>query len=160
MDTYRLMSIKPDLAPCQALCYSYDGEMPMKALGSFTAVISANGHNHETTFIVFSGVRDNLLSNSTVMALNLIKLNYSVQLDEYTERLGKRFNKLFSGKIGKLKDFELKLHIDDNVTPVAAKPRQIPYHRLEPVIGQTNKGIVNQQRNLIRVLVARVTAEP
>jgi hypothetical protein len=29
--------------------------------------------------------------------------------------------------VGKLKDFELKIHIDPEVRPVAQSPRQIPF---------------------------------
>ena len=36
-------------------------------------------------------------------------------------------NTFFSGKIGKLKDHQVKLHIYKNVTPVAQKERRIPF---------------------------------
>ena len=38
----------------------------------------------------------------------------------------RRFPKVFSG-VGKLSGYQLKLHIDREVTPVAQKPRRIPY---------------------------------
>ena len=38
----------------------------------------------------------------------------------------RRFPKVFSG-VGKLSGYQLKLHNDREVTPVAQKPRQIPY---------------------------------
>ena len=37
-----------------------------------------------------------------------------------------RFPKVFSG-VGKLSGYQLKLHIDPDVRPVAQKPRRIPY---------------------------------
>ena len=42
------------------------------------------------------------------------------------ESIANRFPKVFSG-VGKLSGFQLKLHIDREVTPVAQKPRRIPY---------------------------------
>jgi len=34
---------------------------------------------------------------------------------------------VFSG-VGKLKDYQLKIHIDPEVTPVAQPPRRVPFH--------------------------------
>ena len=37
-----------------------------------------------------------------------------------------RFSSVFSG-VGKLSGYQLKMHIDRKVTPVALKPRRVPY---------------------------------
>ena len=43
--------------------------------------------------------------------------------------IGKKvFQKVFSGKIGKLKDYQLKLRIDGSVKPIQAKSRNKPFH--------------------------------
>ena len=42
------------------------------------------------------------------------------------ESIADRFPKVFSG-VGKLSCYQLKLHIDREVAPVAQKPRRIPY---------------------------------
>lgn len=39
-----------------------------------------------------------------------------------------KFSKVFEG-LGKLKDYQLKLHIDKNVQPVAQQVQQIPFSR-------------------------------
>ena len=44
-----------------------------------------------------------------------------------------KFPLLFSGKIGKLKDFELKIHIDETVQPSIAKTWRIPFHLMDAV---------------------------
>ena len=36
-------------------------------------------------------------------------------------------NTVFSGRIGKLKDYQVKLHVDKNIPPVAQKERRIPF---------------------------------
>ena len=57
--------------------------------------------------------------------------NYGGEQKEMPERISKIIetykNSVFSGKIGKLKDHQVKLHIDKNVTPVAQKERRIPF---------------------------------
>jgi hypothetical protein len=44
-----------------------------------------------------------------------------------------KFPSVFSGKIGKLKDFQLKLHIDTSVKPIQARPRNHPFHLLAAI---------------------------
>ena len=53
-------------------------------------------------------------------AVNQIKL-HSVQaiVDKHAE--------IFNG-VGKLKDYQLKIHVDTNVTPVAQPQRRVPFH--------------------------------
>ena len=45
---------------------------------------------------------------------------------DFADQLKAQYPKVFTG-VGKLKDFELKLHIDPNVLPVAQKLRQVPF---------------------------------
>ena len=47
------------------------------------------------------------------------------------------YPRVFSG-IGKLNDYKLKLHIDENVKPVAQKPRSIPFVLREKVTAKVN----------------------
>ena len=49
-----------------------------------------------------------------------------------------RFPKVFSG-VGKLSGYQLKLHIDPEVKPVAQKPRRIPYPLKEKVTKKINE---------------------
>ena len=49
---------------------------------------------------------------------------YSVHRD--IESTADRFPKVFSG-VGKLSGYQLKLHIDRKITPIAQKPRRVPY---------------------------------
>ena len=45
---------------------------------------------------------------------------------DFANQLKAQYPKVFTG-VGKLKDFELKLHIDSNVPPVAQKLRRVPF---------------------------------
>ena len=53
---------------------------------------------------------------------------------EYTghEQLLKEYAHLFDG-IGTLNNFEVKVHIDEHVPPVAKSPRRIPFHMRQKV---------------------------
>ena len=56
-------------------------------------------------------------------------ININKLQPEYTghEQLLKEYAHLFDG-ICTLKNFEVKLHIDESVPPVAQSPRRIPFH--------------------------------
>ena len=56
-------------------------------------------------------------------------------------------SEVFSG-IGKLKDYTVKLHVDDSVKPVAEPPRRIPYHltsQVEELIGEMLKNDIIEE---------------
>jgi hypothetical protein len=46
---------------------------------------------------------------------------------------------LFTGKVGKLKDFQAKLHIDTSIKPVQQKLRHIPFHIRDAVEAEIKK---------------------
>ena len=48
------------------------------------------------------------------------------------QKLINEYSELFEG-IGKLKDKDIKLHIDESVPPVAQPHRRIPFHMRENV---------------------------
>ena len=45
---------------------------------------------------------------------------------DFANQLKAQYSKVFTG-VGKLKNFELKLHVDPNVPPVAQKLRRVPF---------------------------------
>ena len=51
----------------------------------------------------------------------------SVPSGNMSSRLIKEHSQLFVG-VGKLKDTQIKLHIDENVTPIAQPARRVPFH--------------------------------
>lgn len=54
-----------------------------------------------------------------------------------SQRLVNEYSDLFQG-IGKLKDFQVKLHIGDTVQPVTQPNRRIPFYLRKSGTGQTN----------------------
>ena len=69
-----------------------------------------------------------------------------------TDFLAKKFPKLFSGKLGLIKDVKIKLEIDETVKPVRQAQRPIPFHLRDAV-----------ERELLRQeaagIIERVTAK-
>ena len=72
-------------------------------------------------------------------------LNVELTQDEkvtqtaYEKNLIQQFPEVFTGNVGRLKDFELELHIDSKVIPTQSAKRSIPIHYKEQVIEELNK---------------------
>ena len=86
---------------------------------------------------MISGNYDSLSSYETsvdlglVLEINAVTSN-NVQCGSNVKNLINEYSELFEG-IGKLKDKEIKLHIDESVPPVAQPYRRIPFHMRENV---------------------------
>jgi len=61
-ETFEKMIIKPDLLKDDSIVYSFDGKQPLKSIGKFKAIAGANNKSCDAEFLVFQGVRDDLLS--------------------------------------------------------------------------------------------------
>ena len=99
-------------------------------------------------FLCFNEIKGNLLSFQTATKLNLLQVNIdNVQAETSPRHLSLTINpretssvpsgnlsmslikehpELFIG-VGKLKDTEIKLHIDENVTPIAQPLCRVPF---------------------------------
>ena len=76
-----------------------------------------------------------LLGHETSKALGLLRINLIVS-SEFVEcnAAGENLAPVLQAKcptvfvgVSKLKDYKLKLHVDSEVTPVAQKPRRVPF---------------------------------
>jgi hypothetical protein len=94
-------------------------------------MVSYNNARTKAEFYVIEGHSGNLLSYATSEQLNLITLNtsnnvYSIQTNnQYWKN---KYPNVFSDKIGKLKNFQLKFHIEKSVKQVQTKQRNHPFH--------------------------------
>ena len=116
--------------------HSYAGS-PLDILGTFKAEIIGHGKRASGTMHVANEGRGNLLGYEMAVRLGYVqeingvnKIITPVQ-DQYT-KLCEEYDDRFNG-IGKLKDVEIKLHIDDSYRPVQNQHRRIPYHIREKV---------------------------
>ena len=92
-----------------------------------------------------------LLSYSTAIDLGVLHVsaapipvaeNCNIVGDPSVESLKARFSSVFNG-IGKLKNYQLKLHIDPHVVPVAQKMHRIPFSLKDKVTAKVNELLEN-----------------
>ena len=110
--------------------YPYGSSKPLQIVESFLAEVKVNSQIVNAEFIVVKGSGPILLVRETSIKLQLLFFGH-VQDKGCYEDLPKRY-KCFSG-LGKLRDFKLKLHIDESILPVAQQARRIPFNLRDKV---------------------------
>ncbi|XP_062570106.1 uncharacterized protein LOC134232175 [Saccostrea cucullata] len=126
--------MKCDSRKCTKKLFAYGSKTPLNVAGSFTAEISVGKTTHVAEFIVVEGGIQNLLGKDTALLLNVLRLG--PELSEYVNSISRQdllhqFRDVFSG-LGKLKNFQLEIPIDNTVKPVAQSVRPVPFSiRLE-----------------------------
>ena len=121
------------LENCQKRLYAYGGK-ELNEVGQIRVQLSVGTKKVNSQFVVTMSGRC-LLGHITSRDLGLlcISLGASNELaecnvvsEDLASALQTKYPKVFNG-IGKLKDYRLKLHVDPEVTPVAQKPRRVPF---------------------------------
>uniref|UniRef100_H2ZZ81 Gypsy retrotransposon integrase-like protein 1 n=1 Tax=Latimeria chalumnae TaxID=7897 RepID=H2ZZ81_LATCH len=106
-------------------------QKPLPVLGKFHATIKSTTKARNETFYVVESAVGSQLSWKTSQGLGLIKVVQQVTQDNpvesFVEMLLHGYDDLFHG-LGKLKKFQVTLHIDETVQPVAQPHRKIPFH--------------------------------
>ena len=84
------------------------------------------------TFFVVKASTGCLVSWKGSQRLGLVQVVQSVEQPgkDKGESLVESYSDLFEG-LGKLKGFQVRLHVENNVQPIAQPPRRIPFHVLE-----------------------------
>ena len=116
------------LEKSNAQIFAYGSTTPLKVLGQFETVIESKTTMAVSTSHVLSGRSGSLLSYTTARNLGLIALplnSVSTTAIPTSQDLRDQYPQLFKG-IGQLHDFEVTLHIDPSVPPVAQAARRIP----------------------------------
>eukprot|EP00795_Rhopilema_esculentum_P015552 gene15552-6817_t len=127
--------------------FAYGSEQQLPVLGKFHATIETKDRIAPVCLHVVRGNSGSLLSYTTAADLNLIQIKLNAvktgqSTPATTENLEATYPKLFDG-IGKLKDREIKLHIDSTVPPVAQPARRIPFH-LRKKVSETLRDLEDQ----------------
>ncbi|XP_028406446.1 uncharacterized protein K02A2.6-like [Dendronephthya gigantea] len=120
--------------------FAYGATHQLPVMGQFHATLKFATGTTTTRVHVIKGNFGCLLSYQTASALGLIMLKINnVKSGQSThDQLLKEYAHIFNG-IGTLKDFEVKLHINDTVPPVAQNPRRIPFHMRKKVSDALDK---------------------
>ena len=105
--------------------------MPLPMRGQFCSQLSFRDRIVRKTFFVVDKSAIPVVSCQTAVALDLVRLVKNV-------RVPPKYPTIFQG-IGKLKDHQLKIHIDATVQPVAQQHRHIPFHTRQLVEQELEK---------------------
>ena len=134
-ESLKQQGVKCTSQKCSKKLFAYGQTEPIEVLGTFEAEIycedSAKSCLDE--FTVVKGPGKTLLGKYTAEKLNVLRvgppstpLACTITSEGDAGDVLKDFADIFQG-VGKLKDFQLKLHINKNVKPVAQPVRRLPF---------------------------------
>ena len=130
---YRRLPNRPNLEPSSVKIYGYQSKVPLRVLGKFTTALESETKKLSDKLYVVEGSGGSLLSWRTSQGLNLLQTvqrigdQPSKTKTNAPANLIEEYDDLFHG-LGKLKNYQRKLHIDENVPPVAQPHRRVPFH--------------------------------
>ena len=130
-----------ELQPDTCKIFVYGSNTQLSTLRKFEAIIKANSKQVTSTFHVLKGTHGSLLSFRTASNLDLadVKIrNVTSPGDNTKSALMHQYPSVFQG-VTKLKDYELKLHIDETVTPVTQTACRIPFHLQKKVSAEPKR---------------------
>ena len=119
---------------CSRKLFAYGGR-EIEVVGQFKAKISVGNAKVVSNFVVVKCGRF-ILGNTTAKELDVLHIgpkdspiggSCNEVKSDFANQLKAQYPKVFTG-VGKLKDFELKLHVDPNVLPVAQKLSEFLSH--------------------------------
>ena len=181
LDIAKKLGVK--IHPCNIALYTFNSRTKLPVNGKFRATIQHKGKRDLCDFVVVQ-CQSSILGYKSASDLGVVKIVYSVSENnissntsskgkqENTNNIYKQYPNIFSGKLGKMKGVEVKLHVNDEITPVKQTHRRIPFHQrknveeavkklikndvVEPAVGPTtwiNPVVVVPKRNGIRLCI-------
>ena len=121
--------------------FAYGQEKPIDVLGTFVAEIEYENNDRkcEGEFTVINGTGKTLLGRRTAEKLDVLMVGplehphtYSVTEEGTDADICRKFADVFAG-MGKLKNYQLKLHVDKILQPIAQPVRHLPFGLREKV---------------------------
>ena len=124
-------SISPQtiLEKSQAKIYPYGKTTPLELCGKVHLPVQVGCVTHTVEFQVIKGSGRPLIGHKTATELGILRIGIPEDIsgmNSETESILMSFQDRFEG-LRKLKDFELKLHIDDTIKSVAQPACNIPF---------------------------------
>ena len=125
---YQSLAKPPTLQQTKVKIHACKSSVSLTVLGKFTTVLKFKSTCVKDKIYVVQGSGGSLLSWKTSQELGLLKAVHHVHNGSSTrvEELVKEYE-LFHG-LGKLKGYQVKLHIDESVQPVAQLHQRVPFH--------------------------------
>jgi transposase InsO family protein len=134
--TYRKLSHSIPLQPSSLSVKPY-GAPAFKVQGKFSTTVNHNESSVPARFYVAKGSDGNLMSKSLAEDLGLVQLTAN-SLNSSTLDFLSQHDSVFNG-VGKMKNYQVRLHIDESVQPVARQHRRIPINLREKVEAAISK---------------------
>ena len=131
---------KPELAITKTKLYAYNTQQEIPIIGEFKALVKCNGQECNAVFKVVNGKDGNLLSFSTARQLDLFNLNQFKPINERVkccsinnryQKIMDQYSSVFNDRVGRLKGYKVKLHIDQDIKPVQQPYRRTPYNLMK-----------------------------
>ena len=129
------------LSASHAKLFSYASVAPLPVLGKFDAIVTIPAISgdkalpmHAQFIVVGTNNSGCLLGKSSAIALGLLKVGpitgsslNSVTPQDTIQSILAKYPAVFNG-IGKLHDYQLKVHVNPDIPPIAQPPRRVPFH--------------------------------
>jgi hypothetical protein len=130
-----------DVKECTQNVYVYGSNVPLKTTGycNITCQVRKTARQKIVRFIIVPKNVPTLIGRHDSVELKILQLGedlvYSVKSENHKvmSDIKLKFPSVFTG-LGKLKNYQLRLHIDDSVPPFAQPVRRIPFSRREKVL--------------------------
>ena len=125
--TYNRLKTKPDLTKSKSKINPYGSQKGIHTIGEFNCMVQSQaGIQVWCTFYVASGNYGSLLGYSACVNLKLADVYHTINNINILS-IEDNYPAVFSG-IGKLKDTQIKLHINPDIQPVKQTHRRVPFH--------------------------------
>ena len=134
-------SVKCRSQRCERKLFAHGQSEPIEVVGTFESEVycEASGERCEAEFTVVESHGKALLGRDTGETLNVLRVDppsspqaYSITSEGTSAHIVKNFPDVFTG-VGKLKYYQLKLHVNKDVKPVAQPVRRLPFGLREKV---------------------------
>ena len=108
--------------------YTFNSSAPLPVIGKFSALIESKYSAVNAECLVVES-ETSLLGYTTASELGILQIAYAVSVEK---NVFQRYPSLFTG-LGKMRNVEVKLHIDGNVSPFHQTHRRIPFHQRKSI---------------------------
>ena len=139
--TYRKLKPQPKLCELKSQAFGYQNSTPLAFLGEFNAKIKCFSKEINVKIAVVNGEEKCLLGYEACNELGIVKIINSVKESRDLDRWREKYPNVFSGKLGKLKDFKVKFDVDESIEPICVQSRPVPFHMRERISSIIKKGI-------------------
>ena len=121
---YTKLSRSPKFNKYETKILAYRACNKLSMIGKFSSILSSKAERCTATVHVVKGSCGSLLSCKTGSRLGFVHIVNHIEHDNIIED----YPPLFSGKVGALRDYKVKLHIDMSVQPTAQPHCRIPFN--------------------------------